>query len=357
MIVFYVVPSLKNCGPINQALNLGTGFLNDKSIRFIIVSLYSHENSKLNAFRARNIEVIEVYHSFNIFKIFVKLQKLIFKYQPYIIQSAGVFSSILLHLSFYNGNIYHTQRSIIKEIFEGKHNIFYYVLKKIYFSCLKRSNGVITCSNSLYYDIKENLNISAKVIYNSVDTNYFQIKESSSNSFGIPSEKSIFIFTGPNNERKNISFLIDAFNNLIRNDFFLIIIGKNCEILKSEKKNEKILILDEVDCVLKYLQLADFYISASSAEGFPNSVLEALSCGLFPILSNIGPHKEMIFSNSSKYGTLFELDNSSNLTKILENFELDKTISKNNLRNFCLQNFSIEQMSKKYKCIYSNGNK
>ena len=45
--------------------------------------------------------------------------------------------------------------------------------------------------------------------------------------------------------------------------------------------------------VQEYLGASNYFISASLAEGLPNSVLEAMACGLPCILSNIPPHVEI----------------------------------------------------------------
>ena len=49
-----------------------------------------------------------------------------------------------------------------------------------------------------------------------------------------------------------------------------------------------------VSNVAEYVQSADLFISASHSEGLPNSVLEAMACGVPTILSDIGPHREVL---------------------------------------------------------------
>ncbi len=50
----------------------------------------------------------------------------------------------------------------------------------------------------------------------------------------------------------------------------------------------------QTDSVLPFLMAADFLVSASISEGLPNSVLEALACGLPVILSDIASHVEVL---------------------------------------------------------------
>lgn len=60
-----------------------------------------------------------------------------------------------------------------------------------------------------------------------------------------------------------------------------------------------------VDEVLPYFHAADFYVSASAAEGLPLAPMEALGCGLPVALSNIRPHEE-ILSFDERAGTLYD---------------------------------------------------
>jgi glycosyltransferase involved in cell wall biosynthesis len=66
------------------------------------------------------------------------------------------------------------------------------------------------------------------------------------------------------------------------------------------------------------LQASDFYISASQAEGLPNSVIEARACGLPLILSNIEPHKEFLRDNRGS-GILFGKNSLESLLRIIKN--------------------------------------
>lgn len=62
-----------------------------------------------------------------------------------------------------------------------------------------------------------------------------------------------------------------------------------------------------VETVRPYLHAADYYVSASTAEGLPLAPMEALGCGLPVTLSDIPPHEELL-SFDEQAGTLFPRD-------------------------------------------------
>ena len=74
----------------------------------------------------------------------------------------------------------------------------------------------------------------------------------------------------------------------------LLVLGDGAErsYLESLSK-DGVHFLGSVDNVIEYLQISDVFVSAALSEGLPNTVLEAMACGLQTILSNINPHKEL----------------------------------------------------------------
>ena len=51
--------------------------------------------------------------------------------------------------------------------------------------------------------------------------------------------------------------------------------------------------MGHISNIYDWLFMSDIFVSTSFSEGLPNSVLEAISCGLPTILSDIPPHKEI----------------------------------------------------------------
>ncbi len=134
------------------------------------------------------------------------------------------------------------------------------------------------------------------------------------------SAKSIFISVGHLASGKDPLTIIKAFKRFLGDGE----LKENC--LNEIGNNTNIKLVGRVDNVHEYLGASDYFISA---EGLPNTVLEAMACGLPCVLSNIPPHEE-INKNSS---ILFETKNTEELTsKIKEittkDYELMKLFMK-----------------------------
>ena len=115
---------------------------------------------------------------------------------------------------------------------------------------------------------------------------------------GLPLDKKICVFTGGLVKCKNPATLIKGFLDSRSSDNgILLIVGdgplkKDCQALALNSCRVKF--TGRVDNVEKYLQASDIFISTSFTEGLPNSVIEAMACGLGVCLSDIDVHREVL---------------------------------------------------------------
>ena len=119
----------------------------------------------------------------------------------------------------------------------------------------------------------------------------------------------------------------------------MFLLGEGVEETICRKKannNPNIIFLGFRNTPEKYYQIADYVISTSSAEGYPMSILEAVSCGCYAYLSDIPSHKEFLENNPS-CGNFIESISENNL---LEN------------KNTNLYNLSAQKMADEYTKIY-----
>lgn len=176
--------------------------------------------------------------------------------------------------------------------------------------CRNRISMIISVSNTALEHLKGiKGKIPATVVYNGVDTNFYNTDLSSIYKKGDPQ----LLFVGRLFPNKNVETIINAMNLITEwyPSAHLQIVGdgpnyKNVKRL-IEKKNlqSKVELTGKLykdELRLRYSS-CDFYISASSLETFAIPVLEAMSCGKPALLSDISAHKELI--NTSKAGMTF----------------------------------------------------
>ena len=156
---------------------------------------------------------------------------------------------------------------------------------------------------------------------------------------------------------KNQQFLVKLMKHLP--DTQLILIGKEDEKIKCLARDEGV--EDRVvmtgllprDEVFRRLNECGIYVSASLVEGMPVSVLEAMSMGLIPVLSDIAPHEEVAKGCMLIHTT--QLVEKEWVKKIKEYQSLIE-IERRNLSLFIVKSikdkFSLEMMHKQYNNIY-----
>ena len=134
--------------------------------------------------------------------------------------------------------------------------------------------------------------------------------------------KDKIITVGRLENQKNFQYLIKSFRNT---DFEIDIIGygsqKNMLEIFAKDHNVKVNFLDQLNNneILEHLKKYKYYISTSTFEGNPKSVLEALSVGCVVFASDIKNHKELI--NDGVNGFLYNI-NDDNLREVfLKNYK------------------------------------
>ena len=173
-------------------------------------------------------------------------------------------------------------------------------------------------------------------------------------------------------EKNTVSFIYVARMVPLKNHVFLLDVLKQCELrvrfvfvgmedLQKEirKKAMTAGVAERIrftgliprDEVYRELKQADCYISSSTVEGLPISVLEAMYCGLPCILSDIPPHREI----ASHETILLPFDIKKWATEI--NKVAEQTIEERKHysqvgKEYVANNFSLWKMHKKYGEIY-----
>ncbi len=174
---------------------------------------------------------------------------------------------------------------------------------------LKESSAMICVSNKLSSYATELTDgmVHPKVIYNGVDQEIFHPVEDKGKlrqELNLPRDKKILCFVGRIEHEKGIRELYEAFHRVasLIKDAVLVCVG----VGQWEDRMRKKMIQDNLESriflpgkiihadVAKYMQACDVFVFPSYNEGMPNSLLEAMACGLPCVASDAGGIPEVI---------------------------------------------------------------
>ena len=171
------------------------------------------------------------------------------------------------------------------------------------------------------------------------------------------------VFVGRLSKQKDPLLLLKAFNLLNqelkeKSEIFIIGEGEKRRELKDfifkNKLKEKVKLLGELEReeVFEVLRNSDIFVLPSNWEGFPYTILEAMSCGLPVIASDVGGVSEIVDENC---GILIERGDKEGLKKALEKLiENSSLLLKlgENAKKRVKEEFSLEKMLKETEELY-----
>lgn len=224
--------------------------------------------------------------------------------------------------------------------------------------CQNKIRKIISVAQSALNDIPKGIRekIPTEVIYNGVDTDFFNINSECPYKKGEPQ----LLFVGNLASYKNVEFIVNSMN-IIKEKFpniNLQIIGEGSEfynikkVIKTKKLENFVTLLGKIsslDEIRKRYNSSDLYVSASTLEACPLPPLEAMACGKPILLSEIPAHQELV--EKSNGGLIFSLKNKNDLQrKIVDIFEKRERFSYSS-RKFC-ENNNWSQVCNRISKIY-----
>lgn len=160
-----------------------------------------------------------------------------------------------------------------------------------------------------------NLGISkdkVHVVPNGVDTDKFKStgKEHSRNLLNLPQDKNIVLFVGALREIKGVDYLIEAAKNFVNDNTELYMVGRDDGLKKSlEKRAAELKISNYIkytgpvnhEDIPLWISASDMLVLPSLSEGRPNVVLEALSCEVPVVATDVGGIPELMINGETGY--------------------------------------------------------
>jgi hypothetical protein len=343
--IIYVESNLMEAGPINQ-------------LNYIINNLTNFSHKLLVLSNNNSHEKIEEKVYLNIppgFSGIFSLKKILRYFQNNkfdIIHINSSFRALLfLNLIFKKkSRIIYVLRNDPFYVWRDKHSlVFSYILRKIYLLLIQNVN-VVFCSKTLSYKYKNIIKHKHCVIQNSIN-----LIENKINKRSLKNNTLRFVVLSRLIKTKNIEFLINAFKDY---DFFqnheLHIAGKgNLEkkLIKISGNAKNIFFKGYEQNINNFFNDADIMLSASTTEGLPNSVLEALNNNVPCILSNIPQHKEIYENTNNLKNLIFTNNSADDLIRCIKYLIINQNTVKLEINNL-IKNFSSKEMSKKYETFY-----
>lgn len=355
--LIYITSTLRQSGPTIQLFNI-IKHLNPSEYKVHILTLSPEPNNTYwKYFEQLGINL----HSLNFSRIkgflLAKkyLKKLLAEIQPNLIHTQGIRAdSLISSIKEVKPIWLLTARNYPLHDFPMKFGrIRGRLIAQEHLKVMQSCPNVIACSQTIANQLAKH-NIKAQAIANGVELD----SKNSNNYISVNLEhleKPIFISVGSLIKRKNMKMVIDAFNDYAENNQgSLIILGDGSQMEKLKRlSSERVKLLGNVTNVADYLNIADFFISASLSEGLPNTVLEALTSGVPVLLSDIPSHLE-IAEKCPNCCHIFPLASHSNILAKQMNdissmfFNQTENDIKLVARNF----FSAQVMSKQYQNKY-----
>ena len=227
--------------------------------------------------------------------------------------------------------------------------------------------SAVTASGSVVDVIKKHFRSDVYDIPQGVDTDLFDPVRNNNNirrRYNIGNNP-LLLFVGRFVPLKNLSFLINSFKEVVKkkNRVKLMLIGegplkKPIENLISKYKIQRnIIIVGGISHkeLPSYYSSADIFILTSSYESFSNAILEAMSCALPIIGTNVGWLPNLIANG--KNGFLVESNNieelKNSILNLLNDKELCEEMGKRN-REIVVKKYDWLKSAEKFKNIYES---
>jgi len=197
-----------------------------------------------------------------------------------------------------------------------------------------------------------------KIIPFGIDTDFFNSlsndKKNNQNKFTIITVANLVPV-------KRIEVLIKAINYLSNPTIQLEIVGDNTNSYSSElmqlvvdlAMENQVRFLGKQSDIRSFTRKANLYVISSKMEGMPVALLEAMSLGL-PVLGSDIPGINYVLKDFSNL--LFEEGNeialAAKIKEIYSMSEMERNLLGQKLRNFCVENFSMQKFIQQHEELY-----
>lgn len=202
-------------------------------------------------------------------------------------------------------------------------------------------------------------------IPNAIDTELFSKKDKMEAriEMGLPNDKRLLLFGCQRitDERKGFRLLVDALNIIktsneqLANGVELVIVGGDSEKIQNEVPFNVIPVpyVSDVRKMITLYNAVDVYVTPSLQDNLPNTIVEAMACGVPCVGFNVGGIPEMI--DHKENGYVAEYKNANDFADGIV-WTLSEKYDElcGNARNKAVETYSEEAVARKYTEIYES---
>lgn len=332
------------------------------------------EIKQLNYLPFFEIKSINIARKINIYQDFLTLIRLyiFFKINNFhIVQSitpkagllsmiAAFFANIKFRLHIFTGQVWANEKGFKKHFFKLFDKIIVNFSTHILIDSKSQSDFLIN-ENILR---KKDSNVLGNGSISGVNTSIFkpnpEHKFNFKKSLGLNENDIIILFLGRINRDKGILDLRDAFIQLNSKylNTYLIVVGFDEENLMngviSKVTKEKIFFFGPVSNTYDYYQISDIFCLPSYREGFGTSIIEASSCGIPIVCSDIYGLRDTVVDNYTglKHLVKDSTDLFLKLSILVENQEYRNQLGRNGIK-YVNDYFNDHYVSNEWRLFYS----
>ena len=362
--VLFLSSTLSRTGPTSQLLNI-VKYLDREVFEPVVLTLSPEPPaSRLDDFRRLGIPV----KSLNLSRLGgavlgpFMLKRMLRREQPGIVHSQGLRPDTLSSMMASRGARIATLRNYPQHDYAMTYGrMVSSIMTRVHKWALRRIERTVGVSDGVAANAAMRLGIARVTrIHNGVDEALYypadvEQKRGLRRRLGLPENAFIYVSAGRLDTRKDPMLVLEVFRQWLPREARLILLGNGpllARIAERVHGDERFRLEGQVTNVLEYLQAADVFVSASLAEGLPNAVLEAMACGLVPVLSDIPPHRELL-PPDLQGKLIFRTGDSASLLRSLETLtahEVEKLSSV--IQQHFARSFSARAMSEHYQKLY-----
>lgn len=360
--IAYIFSTLENCGPNNVTLNLIKHL--DRRFEVHVVTLSPDPaNSRRRDFEALGVRL----HSLHLprwagmFLAASRLKALLNQLAPDVVHHYGLRADLLAALVCRGRRTLSTLHcNPYRDYAMNAYGPFSFLWASLQMMALSRADKTVAVSDYVATSLSQWKKVIFSAVPNGVATEELTPVDEAQRQIlrsrlGLPAKDQIYVSTGPLISRKNPLLLIKAFKRSAGSGRRLLFLGdgpmrKACQRAMGHSNN--IELRGRVENVRDYLQASNFCLSASQAEGLPLGVLEAMSCGLPAVLSDIPSHGELS-NNAAGAVQLFPCDSVEALEAAINGMGEGRWKEKSNQTRRLIETyFSADTMAAAYEKHY-----